>query len=384
MVSTVPATLDAFLLPYARHFRGLGWTVDAAAGDGPSREAGTAFGTLHRVPWSRDPSPAAVAPAVRALRAVLPDYDLVHTHTPIAGFLTRLAARTLRASERPAVVYTAHGFHFHPGGRPTANAAYALAERIAGRWTDHLVVLTARDEQAALRLRLVPRERLSMIPGVGIDLDHYAPTPDLLDRARVVRSDLGLPDDARLFTAVARLDPGKNHAAAVRAVATLDPSTHLVCAGPGPEQERLRALALSLGVGDRLHLLGNVSDVRPLLLASRAMVLPSRREGLSRAVMESLALGVPVVGARVRGIAELVPPRAGRLVDCDDVVGLAAALEDTDRFPPPVELRERLLPHLQQFALPNVLAAHERVYVSAASPQGNGSSAGAGRHETPA
>lgn len=365
VVSTVPSTLRAFLLPYAEHFRRLGWEVDAATGRGTVPPAVTAgFDQVHQLPWARSLNQASLAAAAADVRRLLPGYDLVHTHTPVASFVTRMAALTVAPSHRPVLVYTAHGFHFHAGGSRRTNALYTAAEWLAGRATDRLVVLTEADERAARRRHLVPVERLTHLPGVGIDLAHYAPTVDLLARSAQVRGELGVPADAPLFTVVAAMDPGKNHVAALRALA-LVPEAHLACAGDGPERARLESLAARLQLGERLHLLGSVQDVRPLVLASTATVLPSRREGLSRSVLESLALGVPVLGSRVRGIQELVPPAAGLLVEPDDVAGLAAAMRQAVEFPAPAALRALLADHLAPYSIDGLLGAHEELYQEA-------------------
>ena len=119
-----------------------------------------------------------------------------------------------------------------------------------------------------------------------------------------------------------------------------------------------------------VHLLGSLSDVRPLMLASAATVLPSRREGLSRSVLESLTLGIPVLGARVRGIADLVPDGAGTLVEPDDVQGLAAAMRRAWLFPRPAVLRQQLDGHLQQYSLDRLLLLHEELYEEALRARG--------------
>ena len=64
-------------------------------------------------------------------------YDLVHVHTPVAAFLTRLAARNMNAS----VLYTAHGFHFYDGAPLLNWLLYYNMERLARRWTAGLVVI---------------------------------------------------------------------------------------------------------------------------------------------------------------------------------------------------------------------------------------------------
>ena len=161
VVSTVPELVRNFLLPYADHYRAVGWEVGVAVGE-PARfpEIRQHFDHVWDIPWSRSilsPSNLTMAaPSIRSLiRQVRP--DLVHVHTPIAGFLTRAAVRSLPRRSRPLVVYTTHGFHFHPGGSVLPNALFLAAERAAARWTDCLTVINQTDEHAALRFRIVPR-----------------------------------------------------------------------------------------------------------------------------------------------------------------------------------------------------------------------------------
>jgi glycosyltransferase involved in cell wall biosynthesis len=225
------------------------------------------------------------------------------------------------------------------------------------------VVLTEHDLAAARSHRLVPEGQAVLVPGVGIDLEHYRPTPPLLAAAAELRAELGLPEGRQLLTVVAALQPGKGHLTAVRALAASGLDAALACAGSGPRREAIAEEAARLGVADRVLLLGSVRDVRPLVLASAATVLPSHREGLSRAVMESLALGVPVLGSRIRGIADLVPvPDGGILLEPGDVDGLADAMRAASGFPGPVELRGRLEGHLQQYGLEAVLDRHVELY----------------------
>src|SRR5664280_1154366 len=103
-VATVAHTIRHFLVPYATHFRALGWTVDAAAHGAsgePVLQAG--FDHVYELPLSR--SMADLASLVRGERAVSrllqTGYDVVHVHTPIAGFITRYAAMRLPAERRP-------------------------------------------------------------------------------------------------------------------------------------------------------------------------------------------------------------------------------------------------------------------------------------------
>lgn len=118
-----------------------------------------AFNCVHDVSWSRSVLEIGrLVKSVAEIEQVVADgsYDIVHVHTPIAGAVTRFALRHLRRRCRTKVVYTAHGFHFHPLGGVVRNAVYRSVERVAGDWTDALVVINRTDEEEARVHRIVP------------------------------------------------------------------------------------------------------------------------------------------------------------------------------------------------------------------------------------
>jgi glycosyltransferase involved in cell wall biosynthesis len=252
-------------------------------------------------------------------------YDLVHVHTPVAAFVTRVALRNLRRAGRPRVIYTAHGFHFYRGGPRPRCTLFRTLEKLAARWTDYLVVINREDEQAARGL--LPADRVQYMPGIGVDLERYCPNAvSDVDVARV-RHAMGLGADDHLFLMVAEFTPGKRHRDAVAALALQRrANARLAFAGTGPLMEDTRRFACALGVSDRVHFLGFRPDISALMRASVALLLPSEREGLPRSVMESLSLGVPVIGTRIRGTADLLEGGCGLLVPVGDTAALADAM----------------------------------------------------------
>ena len=331
IVATVAGTIAGFLAPYAAHFRSLGWRVDAAANGATSDpRLLEAFDRVHELPLSRSLRDVrGLERGRRGLAEILETApDIVHVHTPIASFLTRLAVRQLPRDRRPAVAYTAHGFHFHAAGRAISNAVFLTAERVAGRWTDRLVVISDEDEAAARRHHIVPRRRLVRMPGIGLDTGFYAPAAVPADAPRLARARLGIPVDAPLFAIVGELNRNKRQSDVIAALGGMrHPGTHLVLAGRGDARGTLEALARDVGAEDRVHFLGNIEDVRPLVRAATALVLPSKREGLARSVMEALALEVPVIASTARGNRELVGNDAGIVVETGDVGGFAEAMD---------------------------------------------------------
>lgn len=330
IVATVGSTISQFLRPYALRMRTLGWRVEAAAASAPG-EPGleAAFDRVHDLPLSRSlRRPAGLLAGERAIARVIRDVapDIVHVHTPIASFVTRVAVRLASADRRPSIIYTAHGFHFHRGGQPIANGIFLTAERVAGRWTDVLIVINDEDEQAARRHHIVPQGRLVRMHGIGVDTTALAPET-WAPEAGAARVRVGVPPAAPMFVAIGELNDNKRQSDAIEALAICGhPTAHLVLLGAGPRRSALEALAVVRGVADRVHLAGQADDVPAILAGATALIASSAREGLSRSVMEALSLGIPVIASSARGNRELVTD-SGIMVPTGDIAGIAAAMD---------------------------------------------------------
>jgi teichuronic acid biosynthesis glycosyltransferase TuaC len=181
-----------------------------------------------------------------------------------------------------------------------------------------------------------PAERVHVIPN-GVDRVLFRP----LDRL-AARRQLGLPETGRLLVTVAHLGPRKGHRETIEALSRLPGDVRLVLVGgerrPGKDERALRRLAASLGVEDRVLLVGQQSYERiPLYFAAADLsVLASWREGCPNVVLESLAAGTPVVASDVGAVADLIiEERNGRVVPPRQVEPLAEAIAHTLEVPPP-------------------------------------------------
>lgn len=330
-ITTVPDTLSAFLLPFAYHFRHQGWRVDAMAqGISESIECSQAFDRIWNVEWSRNPlaiNNLVIAP--RTIQEVIfhEKYDIVHVHTPVASFVTRYALKDMNKCKKPKIIYTAHGFHFYRGGKFFKNALFLTLEKLAGCWTDYLVVINREDEETAKQQRLIPPERIRYMPGIGVDLEHY--NGDNLAQTEVekLRQELNLTPKTSLFLSVAEFTPRKRPQDVLKAFAHLARSeARLAFAGDGYLMEQMQQLAIELGVENQVHFLGVRQDIKTLMRVAVATVLASEHEGLPRCVMESMCLETPVIGTDIRGTRDLLAKGCGLLVNVGDIEAMAIAM----------------------------------------------------------
>lgn len=373
MVATIPGTLNAFLLPFARHFKSQGWQVDAiASGISSDSQCLETFDRVWDVEWSRNPlDPKNLLNVPRKIRQAIAcgQYDIIHTHTSVASFVTRYTVNSLPKHTKPKLIYTAHGFNFHPGGKFLKNAVFIGLEKLAGAWTDYLVTINHDDEQAAKRYGLLPTERIHYMPGIGVDLNQYKPSNISLHTVANVRNELGLSASDSLFLAVAEFTPNKRHQDMVRAFAQLNRrEAHLVFAGVGDQEviKEVQKLVSQLGIEKQVHFLGYRRDIAALMRASVATLLTSEREGLPRSVMEALCLEIPVIGTDIRGIRDLVGKDCGLLVPVASPDKLADAMAWILDQPEEARMmgkcgRERMA----DYDLKHIIKLHEDLYAEA-------------------
>ena len=245
-------------------------------------------------------------------------FDVVHTHSAKAGAVGRLAAHRARV---PRIVHTYHGFPFHEFQSALRRQAYIGIERRLGRITDVGLCVGTAVSVEAIRLGLLPAERIrtTAVP--------VCAAPPLSPDARLkARRALGLPESARVVGAVGRLSYQKAPEHFVAAMVALRrPDVTGVWIGDGELAERVRALVRAALPDARVVLAGERSDVPALLPAFDVFALPSRYEGLPVAIVEAMACGVPVVATAVNAVPDVVRPgETGLLVPPARPVALLA------------------------------------------------------------
>ncbi|MBX7244807.1 MAG: glycosyltransferase [Candidatus Sumerlaeaceae bacterium] len=179
----------------------------------------------------------------------------------------------------------------------------------------NLAVSEAVRENVIKTLRLDPAKVRTVYNGV--DTQEFRPVATA--RRHAIRERLGIPATAKLVAMVARLVKQKNQELVLRCVPDLvraTPRAHFLFLGGGPDENRLRQIAGELRIADNVTFLGNRDDIAEILPACDLSILPSRREGFSNTVLESMACGLPVVASDVGGNREVIDSGiSGFLVD---------------------------------------------------------------------
>jgi glycosyltransferase involved in cell wall biosynthesis len=250
--------------------------------------------------------------------------DLVHTHLSYANILGTLGSKR---AHRP-VVASLHNFDTNQ--LKWATPKRLLEGSVLRHWAARIVVVARGALPATVRSFGVPVERTVVLPNAvdyrSVDL------PGGYDRARK-RTELGASRGERLLCTVGRLEPSKGQRFLVHALAELhsreqEPLIRLVLVGAGPEENALRRLAEEVGLAERVTLLGARDDVAEVVAASDLFVQPSLNEGLSQALLEAMALGVPAVATDVGGTPDVLESgRTGWRVPPAQPVALADAIQ---------------------------------------------------------
>ncbi|CAG9169583.1 glycosyltransferase [Cupriavidus pampae] len=246
--------------------------------------------------------------------------DIIHAHMVHANLFARVLTRIVRC---PPLVCTAHSFR--EGG---------TARMLAYRLTDHWCALTTHVSEAGragmIAAGAVPAARMVVMPN-GIDIERFR--HDVARRA-ATRASFGLDDATPLLLHVGRLVPEKAQHLLIDAFARLDNArAQLLMAGGGPLAEALANQIATLGLDDRVQLLGPRQDIPALLDAADAFALSSDIEGSPLVLAEALASGCPVVSTDAPGAREIIGNTAegGMIVPRGDAEALAAAISATLR-----------------------------------------------------
>ncbi len=361
------ANFAKFNQPFIQDLRKKGYIVHYASADdepveGVDRHIIIDFA---RSPYRLDKHLRAYAKLRRLLETE--QYDLIHTHTPTGGVVTRLAAKPLRRKQKrqhqpkTPLLYTAHGFHFYRGASPLNWLLFYPIEKWLARDTDVLLTINHEDEARAkkhFRARSVER-----LDGVGVDLAKFRPASKA--RKSHLRKQHGYQDNDFILIYAAELNKNKDQKFVIenaKKLANAIPSLKILLAGKGAEQKKLKQLVKNLGLQKNVKFLGYRKDLDELYQLSDVVISASRREGLGLSVLEGMASGLPAVVRDNRGHREIITDdQVGRLFQtgADFQAAIIELQSDPDKRR---RMGQAAAKTAERFSLDRARAKMERIY----------------------
>ena len=304
-----------------------GHEVELATGFSPGREGklleNARYGTFPVVEFPdlvREISPWHDLKAYFALKKYFRNnrFDVVHTHSSKAGIIGRLAAR---AAGVPVVVHTVHGQAFHPYQSRLKNRLFIFLERFAARYCDKIYAVAQAMTDQCVAAKVAPAEKY-MVVYSGMDTAAF----DRAERDEALREKLGIPPHAQVIVTVARLFAQKGYEYVIPAAEQVlkeNSDAHFLFVGDGPLYDTLIAELKSKNIAGNFHFAGLVPPAEVASYIAQADLLwhLSLHEGLPRAVVQALAVGIPAIGFALDGTPEVV---------INGETGFVTAAEDVD------------------------------------------------------
>jgi exopolysaccharide biosynthesis polyprenyl glycosylphosphotransferase len=229
------------------------------------------------------------------------EYDIVHTHSSVAGIVGRFAAL---AAGIPIILHHVHGWALHSGMSSWTKWIYLTLERVAAHFTDRIITVAGPDIQKGHEQGIGKEEKFTLIHN-GIDLEKFRRnSPE-----KKLRKELGLEPNSKVVGMVGRLDEQKNPLDLIRAAAVVvksRPDVQFLVVGDGNLRPECESLIAELGLQGKFLLPGFRDDVARIMPMLSITAMSSLWEGLPLAFMEAMSAGKPIVANDVDGASDVV------------------------------------------------------------------------------
>lgn len=320
-VTTISNTVNTFLIPHIKMLIEQNHKVDVAfcVERNVDPEIIKMGCKIHDLQFQRNPLSIKNFDAYMKLKKLIKEenYELIHTHTPVASACVRLACRGLKSVK---VFYTAHGFHFYKGSPLKNWLIYYPIEKWLSRYTDCLITINREDYNTAIDHKF-RAGRIELVNGVGIDLTKFKPQDK--NTKEKLRKEYGFSNQDFILVYVGELSYRKHQDLLISVMQQLKntvPNIKLLLVGDGPFYDQYKKQIVDAGIVDNVKLLGYKKDIPNLMALSDLAVSSSRQEGLPVNIMEAMAVGLPLVVTDCRGNRDLVKNNEnGFVVPLDDV-----------------------------------------------------------------
>lgn len=284
--------INNFHLPYLELLKQNGWDVDVLIGAGDGEISG-ADKTIAVPMQKRIFSPSNLG-SILKIHGIIRrgSYDMIIMHTALASFCVRLALPGI--GKRPRTVNVVHGYLFDESGSKIRTLIFGSVERVLAPLTDKVICMNRYDYNWAKRNKAA--KEISFINGMGVPAEKFC-----------AQQDSGNHDKGKLVLAyAAELSKRKNQMFLINAMAGLPAEIELVLAGDGALREKCIELARELGLENRVHFPGYVTDIPKLYRDSDIIVSSSKSEGLPFNIIEAMLNGKLIIASNVKGHNDLI------------------------------------------------------------------------------
>lgn len=359
-VATTTAHINTFHIPYLKWFKEQGYEVHVASKGSQKIE----YCDKHfDIPFERFPIKKNNLKAYKELERIINEnnYKIIHCHTPVGGFLTRLAARKSRKKET-RVIYTAHGFHFYKGAPLLNWIIYYPLEKWMAHYTDCLITINKEDYEIAKKKLKV--KQVEFVHGVGMNTQRFN-TMITEDDKKNKRKGLGIKEDDIVFTYVAELNKNKNQIMLIQVIEKLKEeykNIKLLLVGNCNNKQVYQEEIEKRNLENEVYLLGRRVDIQEILAITNIYLASSIREGLPVNIMEAMYMGLPIIATDNRGHRELVNNNENGFIiktKQDMIYRIKEIIENQ-------ELREKMkknnIEYIKKYTLKIVINDMEKIY----------------------
>lgn len=247
-------------------------------------------------------------------------YDIAHSYLYQANLVTRVAARLAGVPVNISSVRCSYTW---------LNWKHFLVDRWTAHLADCITSVSEATRQFSIEREGLPAAKIVTLPN-GIDVSRFGGIDRQAARA-ALRAELGYGPGDLVVCTTGRLHEQKGHTYLFQAAEQLKghyPHLRLLIIGAGPQRGALEAECRQRGLAGMVTFLGMRNDVPELLAASDIFAFPSLYEGMPNAVLEAMAMVLPVVASTADGTVEIIEHGAhGLLVPPGDAQALKDALE---------------------------------------------------------
>lgn len=237
--------------------------------------------------------------------------DIIHLNSSKAGILGSIARWFLPSSQSCSIIYTVHGWVFLEPLPKMVKKLFTWLEKGTSKFKDAIIVLSPEEKIIALKELNIPESKIQIIPlGIETPVSKLSQTQA---REHIENLTQKKYPETRWIGTIAGLYKTKGLDVLLKAIGRTPDlqKNHYFILGEGPERKLLEQIIHSNHLSHIVTLMGNVENAATLLPAFDLFVLPSRKEGLPYALLETMNCCLPIVATKVGGIPSLLKEYAG-------------------------------------------------------------------------